>query len=348
MYSNPVNRLNDKYLRLYGIPISVMALLLVQMPFYFPDRWDLLWKYAVVSIFFTGSMWEISRIVLIHVRNNFPSLAQTKQRISWMFLLFTIQLGIGQALITQTVISMGLAAVSSFSFVQIWLINFTCSLFFIVVISSVYEAIYFFEQYRNALQKSEHLKKQQVLQRLEALKTRVNPHFLFNALTTLSALIGEDAPRAERFVDELSKVYRYLLRAGRQPMVTLGEELQFADSYVFLLQNRFEAGAFSFKDNCRGNSKSPGQYEPLDHTLPALVFQNALDYFVRTQNLPLHIQANIHGNELQITGKYQPKNRSIDVSYHDWAQLELLGTRQEVISDQLVVFIPLTSNTLIS
>jgi hypothetical protein len=348
MSNNSANRLNDKYLRLYGIPISVVAFMFAQMPFFFPGRWDLLWKYTLISLVFTTLIWEIARWIMIRMRQRFPGLAQSKQRVSWTLFYFVVEMAIGQLILTKFIMYMGLAASLEYSFFQIWFINFACALFFIALIGTAYEAVYTFHQYKTTLVKAEHLKKQQAQQRLEALKTRVNPHFLFNALTTLSALIGEDAPRAERFVDELSKVYRYLLRAGRQPTVTLGEELQFADSYVFLLQNRFEAGTFSFKDNCRGNSKSLGQYELLDHTLPALVFQNALDYFVRTQNLPLHIQADIHGNELQITGKYQPKNRSMDVSYHDWAQLELLGARQEVISDQLVVFIPLTSNTLIS
>lgn len=112
-------------------------------------------------------------------------------------------------------------------------------------LSSIYEAIYFFDQYKIARQKAEQLQTNQAQQKLDALKSRVNPHFLFNSLTTLSALIGEDPRRAEQFVDELSKVYRYLLRAGRQPLATLAEELQFAQSYSFLLKNRFEAGAFT-------------------------------------------------------------------------------------------------------
>lgn len=348
MSNNSGNSLNDKYLRLYGIPLSVVAFMLGQMPFFFPGRWDLFWKYTLISLVFTALIWEIARWIMVRTRIRFPGLAQSKQRISWTLFLFAVEMAIGQLILTKLIMYMGLAASLQYSFFQIWIINVACALFFIAVIGAAYEAVYSFHQYKTTLLKAEHLKKQQAQQRLDALKNRVNPHFLFNSLTTLSALIGEDAPKAERFVDELSKVYRYLLRAGRQPMVTLGEELQFSDSYVFLLQNRFEDGEFSFKDNFRGNSKSPGRYELLDHNLPALVFQNALDYFVRTQNLPLHIQADIHGNELQIAGKYQPKNRSMDVSAHDWAQLEHHGARQEVVSDQLVVFIPFSSNTLVS
>lgn len=338
MSSNPVHTLNDKYLRLYGIPISVIALLLAQMPYYFPGRWDLFVKYVLIGIFFTASMWEVSRVVLVRVRHQFPSLDQTRQRVVWMFLLFTVQLGIGQALITQTVISMGLAATSTFSFFQIWLINFACSLFFIVVISSVYEAIYFFEQYRNALQKAEHLKKQQVQQRLEALKSRVNPHFLFNSLTTLSALIGEDAARAERFVDELSKVYRYLLRAGRQTAISLQEELSFVKAYAFLLKNRFEAGAFSLQ------IQSEQLLNASDHSLPALSLQNALDYLVRTQNIPLHIGLRAEAHQLEISCPHQPKSLSFSAPDADWHALETQAARQAVQDGELKIWIPFIAN----
>ena len=216
-------------------------------------------------------------------------------------------------------------------------------LFFVLLLSSVYEAIYFLSQYKMARQKAEHLKKQQAQQRLDTLRNRVNPHFLFNSLTTLSALIGEDAPRAERFVDELSKVYRYLLRAGRQATATLGEELQFADSYAFLLKNRFEAGAFSLTKS-GGDSKSPpDSIAALDQPIPALTFQNAIEYLVRTQNSPLHIRVEALDEHLRISCAHHPKALSFDVSDHDWRQLEGAGARREVAAGQLAMLIPFTS-----
>ena len=350
MFHAPAETLNDKYLRLFGIPISVIALLLAQMPFFYRGRWDLFWKYAVIGIVFTGLMWEISRLILIRVRRRFPDVARTKQRVGWMFLLFVVQMGIGQAFITKAVFSMNLAQIATLSFFEIWLINFAWSLFFIVVISSTYEAIYFFGQYKLAIQKAEHLKKQQVQQQLDTLKNRVNPHFLFNCLTTLSALIGEDAVRAERFVDELSKVYRYLLRAGRQSTATLGDELQFAESYTFLLKNRFETGAFSFDaSHCRGDLKSPRQYATqyatLDRQLPVLSLQNALDYLVRTQNAPLHLRVDALEKHLRISGQNQPKALSFDASDNDWRQLEGNGAKQEVQLGHISILIPFTSNT---
>lgn len=75
--------------------------------------------------------------------------------------------------------------------------------------------------------------------RLDSLKARINPHFLFNSLSTLSSLVAEDPKQAERFIEELASVYRYLLRTNDQPLTTLSDELDFIRAYFHLLQMRF-------------------------------------------------------------------------------------------------------------
>ena len=337
--------LNDLYLRLLGNPVSVIVVMLAQMPFFYPGDWDYFWKATTIGILFTGIMWEIGRQIILHGRRRFPGLHQTKKRVFWIFSWVMVQYTIGQGVVTQVYFSTGLNVDKSLSFVETWFLYLCTTVLFIVVIMGIYEAIYFFSQYKIALQKAEHLKKQQARSSLDLLKNRVNPHFLFNSLTTLSALIGEDALLAERFVDELSKVYRYLLRAGRQPTVTLNEELQFVDSYVFLLKNRFEEGAFSF-------SIQPGAHLKLrpdfNQTLPALSLQNALDYLVRTQNLPLKIEVNMFDQHLSISCDHQPKSISFDLPDNDWQHLENNGAKQALQSGQLVIRIPFTPHTSIA
>ena len=335
-------KLNDKYLRLVGIPVSVTIVLLLQMHYYFPGRWDLFVRYTLFTMVFTALMWEIVRYILIRVRYRFPGLTQTKQRIAWTFFLFALQMGIGQGLVTWLVIYLKWSE-SPLSFGEIWLINFAFSLFCIVLIGGIYEAAYFFSQYKQAIQKSDRLKKDQAKQKLEALKNRVNPHFLFNSLTTLSALIGENAPRAERFVDELSKVYRHLLRAGRQPNMTLEEELDFAKSYTFLMENRFGENAFSFTVTPEADRN---QYSSDNHTvlIPALSLQNVVDFIVRTRNMPLKIEAEMSDNCLQITCEGSPKTLAFDASDNDWRPLEAQGAWIETADNQLKINIPLLSN----
>ena len=80
-----------------------------------------------------------------------------------------------------------------------------------------------------------------VLQRqLDSLKQQINPHFLFNALNSISSLITDEPEQAEEFVDEMAKVYRYMLQANQYPVVTLAEEVQFVRSYIRLLTIRYK------------------------------------------------------------------------------------------------------------
>lgn len=339
------SQLNDKYLRLFGIPLAVVVVLLLQKSIFYPGNWDLFWLDALISVVFTVLMWELFRVVVVHMRLRFPGMNQTRQRISWQLVLFTIQIGIAHALLAWMLLSMAWAETTG-RFSDIWFINFGSSLLIIILLVCLYEAFYFFGQYKKNLLRAEELKKQQAQQRLDTLKNQVNPHFLFNSLTTLSALIGEDVPRAERFVDELSKVYRYLLRAGRHQEVTIADELQFAQSYAFLLKNRFEDGAFSLKLNIEEYYKSENELKlPPDlegATLPALSLQNALDYLVRTQNLPLHIELGISGNQFRISCENKPKSLAFERTGSDLHQLENYGAAPQLHEGRLVFKIPMT------
>lgn len=74
---------------------------------------------------------------------------------------------------------------------------------------------------------------------LRMLKAQVDPHFLFNNLNILDALIPKEPALAQQFLRRLSGLYRYLLRHKDEEVVLLEEEWQFARDYVFLLQQRF-------------------------------------------------------------------------------------------------------------
>ena len=75
---------------------------------------------------------------------------------------------------------------------------------------------------------------------LRALKWQLNPHFLFNSLNSLRALIDEDAPRARESVTRLANMLRYSLQSGQQETVSLDEELRLAEDYLALEQIRHE------------------------------------------------------------------------------------------------------------
>ncbi|HMP94285.1 MAG TPA: histidine kinase, partial [Phnomibacter sp.] len=86
---------------------------------------------------------------------------------------------------------------------------------------------------------AERLQREYAQSRLQALKSQVNPHFLFNSLSVLSELVQQDAELSEKFIHHLSKAYRYILEQKDSQLVTVEEELAFLDAYFFLLQIRF-------------------------------------------------------------------------------------------------------------
>jgi two-component system LytT family sensor kinase len=77
--------------------------------------------------------------------------------------------------------------------------------------------------------------------RFEVLKQQVNPHFLFNALSTLRIMVREKDERAEPFILKLSDLYRQLLSKNITQTVPLDQELEFLRSYIFMVQARFES-----------------------------------------------------------------------------------------------------------
>jgi hypothetical protein len=76
--------------------------------------------------------------------------------------------------------------------------------------------------------------------RLAILRQQLNPHFLFNSLNSLRALIFEDAQRASQMVDRLAALLRYSLQSGSDEVVMLAEELVMVNEYLSIEQIRFE------------------------------------------------------------------------------------------------------------
>jgi Histidine kinase len=98
---------------------------------------------------------------------------------------------------------------------------------------------------RNKFQLLE-LEQERLKSQMEALKNQINPHFLFNNFSTLASIIDESKEAAIDYVQELSSVYRYVLRSEVQELVPLSDEMEFVRSYEYLLAKRF-GGMFSIK-----------------------------------------------------------------------------------------------------
>ena len=107
-----------------------------------------------------------------------------------------------------------------------------------LIFETLYEADYMLGQYKISKAEKETIRELSAAQEFDTLKSQVNPHFLFNCFNTLSALITVDKEKAEAFLNELSKVYRYLLRNNEEGVSTVENEIKFIQSYYKLLQTR--------------------------------------------------------------------------------------------------------------
>jgi len=110
-----------------------------------------------------------------------------------------------------------------------------------VVVSLFMHSRSFLMAWREATVRAERLEKETAVARLDSLRRQVDPHFLFNSLNALTSLVEENDPaRAVRFIRQLSQVYRYVLDSQSQELVPLADELQFAESYIFLQKTRLD------------------------------------------------------------------------------------------------------------
>lgn len=148
----------------------------------------------------------------------------------------------------------------------------------------------------------EQLKKKQLEANLSSLKEQMSPHFLFNSLNSLISLIRNDGIVAINFVIRLSEVYRYLLQHREHQTVSLHEELDFIQAYIYLLKVRF-------KNNIKVTIAIPNQFY---HTrIPPLTLQllleNSVKHNVASRTMPLEIGISIENNMILVSNNIQPR-----------------------------------------
>ncbi|HSO88539.1 MAG TPA: histidine kinase, partial [Draconibacterium sp.] len=150
---------------------------------------------------------------------------------------------------------------------------------------------------------NEKLRSESLQSQFESLKNQVSPHFLFNSLTALKILIEESPELAKQYVNHLSQVLRYTLQSKRKQLVTLEEELEFTESYVFLLKMRYDTNL---------QIKTEISKEFSFYNLPPLTIQTLIENAVKhneiSNEFPLEIRIFTTENAtLQVINKIQEK-----------------------------------------
>jgi len=166
-----------------------------------------------------------------------------------------------------------------------------------------FELIYYFQSEQKAIADSEIAKRQVLLFQHETLRAQINPHFLFNSLNVLSSLIYINPENANKFTKALSKTYRYVLSLTRQPVVSVAEELDALNSYIFLMRMRFE-NSFTFTVNKTCDCES-NEIIPL--TLQLLI-ENAFKHNIATEESLLDINITIGSEYITVQNNIQLSN----------------------------------------
>lgn len=180
----------------------------------------------------------------------------------------------------------------------------------------------------------ERLKKENITAQYEALKQQLNPHFLFNSLSSLSSMIKQDHEASAEFVMRLSHVYRYLLTHNKENVVPLEQEINFIDAYLFLLRSRFG-------QNLNVMIDIPSAYHQ-QFGIPALSIQllieNAIKHNIISFNKPLSIKIEIADQELQVSNNVQLRN-NLAVEESNGIGLGSINRRYELLLNKTIEII---------
>ncbi|HAT63402.1 MAG TPA: hypothetical protein DCS66_02220 [Flavobacteriaceae bacterium] len=221
----------------------------------------------------------------------------------------------------------------------VYLMNF----FIAVIFNLTIFGYYYFEEWKYNLVSRSHLEKDQAMVRYDALRNQLNPHFLFNALTSLNSLIFENQQLASEFLQQLSKVYRYTLQNRDKDVVSLKTEMDFVKHYISLMKTRFN-GAIQFQIEIAEEDLEKG----IVPVISQMLIENVVKHNSITLENPLLIQIKTDGTYLMVKNNVIKKTQVENSNKLGLENLKDLykylsdkGLRIESDPNNFAVYIPL-------
>jgi LytS/YehU family sensor histidine kinase len=211
-------------------------------------------------------------------------------------------------------------------------------------LNCIHAIIFLLKRYRQKEHEAEELRVISTQASLQAIKNQVNPHFLFNNLNVLSALVMQKNEEANTFIEKFSTVYRYILKSQEKSLVTVAEELEFIQPYLYLLEKRF------------GEGLKVQMEIPQDHFQDLIVpvalqmlIENAIKHNIVSSRKPLLVRIFVDpADQLVVYNSFQPrleKEPSTQVGLNNINQRLKMLTGQELMihtdADSFSVGIPL-------
>ena len=264
------------------------------------DSWHQFLLATVLTAVAASIDFIICGYIAVTLKARFPYEKQLIRRLSLMILMFLIITGLFLYSLFSGYEAIGFYGYSFNENGFIW--AYVCMGIINIFLTFLHEGIARYEEWKANLKETEQAAISYKQSQLFGLKSQINPHFLFNSLNTLSSLINEDAATAEKFLDEMSKIYRYMLRNDDDQLVLLETELSFIESYFYLLSTRY-TNAVQLTINV-GEEKRWLSLAPL--TLQA-IFENAIMQNAFSKASPLKLFITIDEGDLVVRHSMQRK-----------------------------------------
>ncbi|WP_083631476.1 sensor histidine kinase [Labilibacter marinus] len=172
---------------------------------------------------------------------------------------------------------------------------------------------------------NEKLKQDKILTDYKALQDQVNPHFLFNNLSTLIAIIRTDKNKAIDFAENFTDVYRYLLIGEGQAAISLKDELKFLEAYTTLHKARIGDGL-----SIEVNVPEEIQNKRVPHLSLQVLVENAIKHNITSRTKPLAIHIGINQDKLFVANNKQIK----ESTYSTKTGLSNLSKRLKILTDE--------------
>lgn len=309
-------------------------------------NWSLLFPASLLTALTITCNFVTCGYIAVLFKKRLPHEAQSPRRLVYMVISFITISGLFLLITFNTYEALPYFNYSFSLNGFIW--AYVCMAIISIFLTLLIEGIQRYNNWRDNLKETEQIKKTMTQSQLLGLKSQVNPHFLFNSLNTLSSLIEEDETAAEAFLNEMTKVYRYMLRGDDDQLVTLQTELKFIDAYLHLLNKRFGS---SLQVRIDINEQDRSKLVP-PLSLQVLI-ENAFSQNSMTKADPLliNIQSQPKG-PLLVCNSRQPKMVSNVIDFE--AGLDNLVTKYRLLSSAEVVirdeerrrciFLPLIEN----
>lgn len=189
--------------------------------------------------------------------------------------------------------------------------------------------IFYYKSWKESQLNAERLMRENIQSKYDALKNQIDPHFFFNSLSVLTNLVYKSPDLSAEYITQLAKSYRYILDKKFENLVSVNVELEFLESYLFLMRIRHQ-DSIVFNIDIDEQTRCTGLLPPA--TLQMLV-ENAVKHNRFSANDPLHIDIKSVGTALTVSNKLRKR---LVLSGSTGVGLENIRKRYELTSDKRI------------